>query len=72
MPNGDFGNGRHCRALEKQPQFRMKPFAARRREGVKVKKSRHDPVSGIAASRSWTLTRDLYLHTPYLVPEWNY
>jgi hypothetical protein len=30
----------------------MKPFATRRREGVKVQKSRHDPVSDIAASRS--------------------
>jgi hypothetical protein len=52
VPGREFGSGRCCRALEKQPQFRMKPFATRCREGVKVQKSRHDPVSDIAASPS--------------------
>jgi hypothetical protein len=52
VPNGDVGNGRRCRALEKQPQFRVKPFATCRREDVKAQKSRHDPVSENAAPRS--------------------
>jgi hypothetical protein len=33
------------RALKKQPQFRVKPFATCRREGVKAQKSCHDAVS---------------------------
>src|SRR6202035_4676562 len=45
LPNDEVGNGRRCRALEEQPQLRVKPFATCRREGVKVQKSRHDPVS---------------------------
>ena len=52
VPNDEVGNGRRCRALEEQPQFRVKPFATCRREDVKVQKSRHDPVSESAAPRS--------------------
>jgi hypothetical protein len=69
VPNDEVGNGRRCRALEEQPQLRVKPFATCRREGVKVQKSRHDPVSENTAPRSRTLKRERYLHTPYLVPE---